>query len=211
MRSYRRGVNPVLIAIAGGSGSGKTWLAQKLEKALAPNAIRVCLDDFYRDRSHLSSGRRARINFDQPSAIDWPLAEAALRRLVNGAITRMPAYDFKTHSRIKTTRVLRPKPFILVDGLWVLRRRALRGLFQWRIYIDCPMRVRLQRRLARDTRSRGRSQWSVKRQFRQMVEPMHRRYVAPQARWADLVLPGNCPSRDVRRLVLRIRRGVRPI
>ena len=210
MRLKRRSANPVLVAIVGGSGSGKTWLAKRLGRALAPDAISVCLDDFYRDRSHLSPARRARINFDTPRAIDWPLLEAALRCLLKGAAASIPLYDFKTHSRCKANRVLKPKPFIVVDGLWLLRSRVLRRLFHWRIYIDCPMRVRLARRLERDTRFRGRSEESVKRQFRQMVEPMHRRYVAPQARWADLVLTGQCRPRDLHRLISSLRRGDRP-
>ena len=210
MPSSRRGAPPVLIAIVGGSGSGKTWLAKKLERALAPDAMRLCLDSFYHDRSHLPQTRRARINFDQPDAIDWALAEAAVRSLMKGGVARIPSYDFKTHSRFKATQLLQPKRFIILDGLWLLRRRALRPFFRWRIYVDCPMRVRLQRRLERDTRLRGRSKESVKRQFRQMVQPMHRRYVASQVRWADLVLPGDCRPRDVDRLVARIRAGVCP-
>jgi uridine kinase len=204
MASRRHRAPPILIAIVGGSGSGKTWLAGKLETALAPDAARLALDDFYRDRSHLSPLRRARINFDQPQAIDWVALEAALRALAEGHATRVPSYDFKTHSR-NGASVLHSKPIILVDGLWLLRRRSLRHLFRLRIFIDCPTRIRLQRRLERDLSARGRTAASVRTQFRDTVEPMHHVYVVPQARYADIVVGGHCQARDVARLAAEIR------
>jgi len=200
---------PTLIAIVGGSGSGKTWLAEKLKTVFSPNAQRLALDDFYRDRSHLSVRRRARINFDQPRAIDWPAIEAALHSLAAGRPARIPSYDFATHSR-KTFRILRPKQIILVDGLWLLRRRSVRHLFRVRIFIDCPTKLRLRRRLARDLEARGRTAVSVRTQFWGMVEPMHRLYVAPQAHHADIVLRGSVHASDVTRLAAQIRRGIRP-
>jgi uridine kinase len=190
---------PILIAIVGGSGSGKTWLADKLKTELAPHAARLSLDDFYRDRSHLSPLRRARINFDQPHAIDWAALEDALRALAEGRATRVPIYDFKTHSR-DGVRVLHPKPVILVDGLWLLRRRSLRQLFGLRIFIDCATGTRLRRRLERDRSARGRTTASVKEQFWGTVEPMHRVYVAPQVRYADILVGGHCRAGDVARL-----------
>jgi len=199
--------SPVLVAIVGGSGAGKTWLAERLESALAPNAVRLSLDDFYRDRSHLSLACRARINFDQPRAIDWPGIETALRSLVAGRSARIPQYDFKTHRRLRTCKTVPPKPIILIDGLWLLGRASLRSLFQVRIFIECPLRTRLRRRLERDVGSRGRSVASVRRQFRETVEPMHRLHVAPQSRFADVVLRGTCSTDDVKRLALWIRRG----
>jgi uridine kinase len=197
--------SPILVAIAGGSGSGKTWLAERLESALAPNAVRLSLDDFYRDRSHLSLARKARINFDQPRTIDWRGVETAVRSLVAGRRARVPQYDFKTHSRLGTCKTVPPKPIILIDGLWLLRRVSLRSLFQVRIFIECPTRTRLRRRLERDVGSRGRTSASVRRQFRETVEPMHRLHVAPQRRFADVVMHGSCSINDVRRLTKRIR------
>ena len=190
----------LLVAITGGSGSGKTWLAEKLEAALAPRAARLSLDDFYRDRSHLALAKRARLNFDQPGAIDWPKLECALLALRQGHRARVPCYDFTTHARLVRTKTLDPKPVILVEGLWLLRRPSIRSYFALRIFVDCPRALRLRRRLARDTLSRGRSRASVLKQFRETVDPMHQRYVTPQARYADVILAADCRGPQIRKL-----------
>jgi len=195
---------PVLVAIVGGSGSGKTWLAQRLQALFARCAARLSLDDFYLDRSHLSAARRARLNFDHPRAIDWQCLECALQELSAGRQAQIPDYDFASHCRRRRMRVLQPKPLILLDGLWLLRRRALRRLFRLSIYLDCPTRTRLRRRLARDVLSRGRMRTSVCEQFWATVEPMHARYVAPQSLWAELVFIKTCTSRDIQKLAERI-------
>jgi uridine kinase len=111
-----------------------------------------------------------------------------MHELAGGQPARIPRYDFRTHCRLRVAKTVKPKPLILVDGLWLLHRPALRRLFTVSIFLDCPKRVRFQRRLARDLKSRGRSRLSVLRQFRGTVEPMHLRYVVPQARWADVVV-----------------------
>ena len=201
----------MLVAIVGGSGSGKSWLADKLAAVLAPDAARLSLDDFYRDRSHLSPARRARLNFDHPRAIDWPALEAVLRKCSQGRAVPLPCYDFKTHCSGPGRRILKPERIILVDGLWLLVRPSIRSSFAFKIFLDCDARTRFRRRLARDRRERGRTKASVREQFRETVEPMHRRYVAPQAKYADIVLRGERAPADVRRLVavLRLRANLR--
>ncbi len=196
----RRASTPFLIAIVGGSGSGKSWLAERLASALAPKAARLSLDDFYLDRSHLSPARRARINFDHPRAIDWHAFERVIRALRAGRPARLPSYDFATHSRRASSQVLQPRLIILVDGLWLLRRPSLRRLFALKLFLDCPNRTRLVRRLARDLRTRGRTRASIQAQFRNQVEPMHCKFVAPQARWADVVLHSPINVHQVARL-----------
>src|SRR5262249_53307722 len=136
----------------GGSGSGKTWLADKLATELKLGVARVSLDDFYRDRSHLSMARRDRLNFDHPRAIDWPVVKLALKRLSNGRAARIPCYDFATHCRLKQQGIVKPKPIVLVDGLWLLQSRNVRALFDFSIFLDCSARIRLARRLQRDLR-----------------------------------------------------------
>jgi uridine kinase len=197
---------PLIVAIVGGSGAGKSWLADKLTAALAPDAAGLSLDDFYRDRSHLSEARRARLNFDHPRAIDWAALEKALRRCLAGFPTALPCYDFASHCRLRKVRILKPKPIVIVEGLWLLRRPAIRRLFGFRVFLECPVRIRLRRRLDRDRRSRGRTGSSVKNQFWSTVEPMHERHVAPQSKFADLVLSGRPSSRDVARLARLLRR-----
>jgi uridine kinase len=194
----------VLVAIVGGSSSGKTWLADQLQAALGPKAGRLSQDDFYRDRSHLSVERRSKLNFDHPRAIDWLWLESALRDLLAGRETHVPAYDFATHCRRKRLKTVRPRPILLIEGLWLLRRPSLRQLFRFSVFLQCPTRVRLSRRLGRDLISRGRTRASVREQFWQSVEPMHERYVAPQSKWAEVVFTKPCAPRDVLELAQRI-------
>jgi uridine kinase len=197
--------HPQLVAVVGGSGSGKTWLAKNLLRDFAPNAARLSLDDFYHDRSHLSKGRRAKINFDHPRAIDWQRFETVLRELHAGRVASVPAYDFATHARMPQPKVIRPKPLIFVDGLWLLHRPSVRRLFSYSIFLECSSRTRLRRRFERDLRNRGRTVESIRQQFWRTVEPMHGRYVAPQYRWADLVMRRTCRPTDLRSINRRIR------
>jgi len=197
---------PLLVAIAGGSGSGKTWLAERLERALGRQALRLSLDDFYRDRSRIAPARRARVNFDHPRAIDWNCLRSVLRRLLSGHPARVPCYDFATHCRRRQWRTLHPKPIVLLDGLWVLRRRELRRWIALGLYLDCPAEIRFRRRLARDLAARGRTRASVREQFLRMVEPMHARFVAPQQRRADLVLQHGFSEELVLKLAQELRK-----
>jgi uridine kinase len=195
---------PLLVAIVGGSGAGKSWLARRLQSILGPKAARISLDDFYRDRPELTLARRALINFDHPRAIDWPLVERVLRDCLAWRRARVPQYDFKTHARLPQSRILRPKPVILVEGLWLLRNPKLRRLFNASIYIDCPAKVRLSRRLGRDSLSRGRTEESVRRCFGKVVEPMNARFVTPQSRRAGILLKSPITSADVRRVAAQL-------
>ena len=196
---------PLFVAIGGGSGAGKTWLAKKLQAALDPEAARLSLDDFYRDCSRIRPERRERINFDNPRAIDWPGMEKVLNDLRAGRAAHLPCYDFKTHCRLSRKNTLAHKPVVLVDGLWLLHRRSLRRVFGLKIFVDCPARTRRGRRLMRDLRSRGRSRASILEQLQNTVEPMHARFVAPQQKWADVVLRHNFRARDVRRIAEELR------
>jgi uridine kinase len=193
----------VLIAIAGGSGSGKTWLAEKLERALGPRVARLSIDNFYLDRSHLPPSRRARINFDHPRAIDWACLEKALADLLADRSATVPVYDFKTHARLRSRRVP-PQPLILLEGLWPLTRRAVRRLAHLSVFLNCPSSLRLRRRIQRDLAARGRTRASVERQFRDSVEPMHVRFVVPQRQHADVIIEGTCGP-HLRSLVAKIK------
>jgi uridine kinase len=185
---------PILIALVGGSGAGKSWLAHQLQEAIELPTTLLSLDDFYLDQSHLAPDKRDQVNYDHPDAIDWRLAEAAMLGCRAGRAVYVPRYSFVTHTRRKTFKMVLPTPVILVDGLWLLWRPHLRRLFDLRIYLHCPAQLRLNRRLDRDTAARGRDVRSIRRQFQTTVAPMHKRFVAPQARWADVVLR-NPPGR----------------
>ena len=197
-----------LIAIVGGSGSGKTWLARRLKRRLGRDAEMISLDDFYRDLSALPRTKRDRRNFDDPAAIEWPLFIKTLARIQRGEPAAIPRYDFATHTRRAQPRRWKPKPIVLLDGLWLLREARARRLYSLSIYVDALAEVRLRRRVARDQQERGRSRASVLRQFREHVEPMHRQFVAPQRRCADIVLSAPLDDEILGRLAATAKRLV---
>ena len=194
-----------LIAVVGGSGSGKTWLANRLRQEFGDDATSLSLDNFYHDFSHLALSARTEINFDHPDAIDWPLFEGVLRDLQNGLMVFAPRYDFVSHTRVTGLEPRMPRPFIFVEGLWVLWPRHLRGFFDLGVYLDCSASLRLQRRLERDLQERGRAAESIRAQFQNVVAPMHERFVEVQRPWADLVLEQPINDADYGRLVAAIR------
>lgn len=189
-----------LVAIVGGSGSGKTWLADRLHQVLGEVSGRLSLDHFYRDRSYLCPRLRERINYDHPRAIDWPYVEKVLNDCKSGRETEVPRYDFSNHTRLTYAVAWRPAPVTLMDGLWLLQRPAVRRLFDLKIYVDCPARLRAHRRMERDQLQRGRSRQSVLWQLKTTVEPMYLRYVAPQIKLADLVVNQPLREADMERL-----------
>jgi uridine kinase len=195
---------PTLVAIAGGSGAGKTFLAQKLKKRFGKDALVLSLDNFYRDLSHLPLERRGGVNFDDPRAIDWECLEQTLKQLIARKPARVPCYDFATHCRQSHDMLLMPKPIVIVDGLWVLRRPSLRRLFDLKVFIECPTGLRFKRRLRRDTVERGRTEDSVCEQFVETVAPMHKKFVQPQSKSADLIISGDFGDADVRILAEKI-------
>lgn len=183
-----RPILSLMVGLAGGSGSGKSWLARRLQRRFPGQIAVLRLDDFYRDLSGLPESRRNRVNFDHPDALDWPFLEACLDSMRRRERCRLPRYDFSTHTRLPTWRLWRPRPLVIIEGLWSLRSSHLRALYDWSLFIQAPESLCLARRLERDGRERGRNRASVLRQFRQHVLPMHRRYVAPQIAHADLVI-----------------------
>lgn len=195
-----------MIGLAGASGSGKSWLARRLQRRLPGQVAVLRLDDFYRDLSGLSPSLRRRVNFDHPNALDWPLLESCLEAIRQGATCRLPRYDFGTHTRRPRWRPWRPRPVVVVEGLWALRSARLRSKYDWSCFLDTPESLCLARRLERDLLERSRSRASVLRQYRDHVLPMHRRHVAPQAAHADTVLRPEMPSDALAYLEKKLRR-----
>ena len=187
-----------LVAITGGSGAGKSWLADRLQRLFGAQAGRIMQDSFYRDRSHLPPAERSRINFDHPDALDWDCFRETLQAVTEGREVRVPVYDFGTHCRTAGIEAVAPRPIMIVDGLWLLHRPEVRRLFSLGIFMHCPEDERLRRRVVRDTAERGRTLNSVHAQFRETVAPMHDQFVGPQARHADLVIP--FPHHDITEL-----------
>jgi uridine kinase len=196
---------PKLIALVGGSGAGKTWLADRMCQEFGDEASSLPLDDFYHDLSHLNVVAREKINFDHPDAIDWPLFESVLHKLQGGEMVLSPRYDFVSHTRSTEWELRRPRPLIFVEGLWLLWLPQVRQLFDFRVFLDCVQSVRWERRATRDLNERGRTTYSIRKQFWEVVAPMHERFVEVQKPWADLVLDHSMTQSELGRLVATIR------
>ena len=180
----------VLLGIAGGTGSGKTTLAQKIVSSLpAGRALLLQHDDYYRDRSHLSPQERDALNFDEPDALENDRLARDLAALKHGQPVDAPAYDFATHTRRPDTRRLVPHAVVVVEGILLFAVPALRDLFDLRIFVDTADDVRLMRRIKRDLVERGRDIASVEAQYFGTVREMHALHVAPARRHAHLVIP----------------------
>ena len=196
----------LLIAVAGGSGSGKTWLAWQLRCRLRTHAAILSLDDFYRDLAHLPLQERAKRNFDAPGAIDWPLLRSCLEAIRRGEPVWLPCYDFSTHTRRPRPRRWRPRRIVLIEGLWPWWRREMKPLYALKVFRAGPESVRFARRFQRDVEERARTSESVQTQWKKQVQPMYARYVRPQLRSADVTLPHDLPLWRLERLERKIRR-----
>ena len=185
----------VCIGIAGPSGSGKTLLARELRRQLRGCGV-LCFDSFYRDLSLLAPDERAAVNFDTPEAIDWDLLLGQLARLLAGERAAVPRYDFSTHTRHASPAALGPCEALVVEGLFALWDKRLCALFDVGVFLDVADATCLDRRIARDTASRGRTESSVREQWRSQVAPMYRQHVLPTRHRADLVISGVRPLSD---------------
>src|SRR5690606_34530984 len=181
---------PVVIGIAGGSGSGKTTVQRRIIETFGPDRIALLdHDSYYLDLAHLPPEERARFNFDHPDALETSLMVAHLDRLLAGEPVEKPTYDFTTHSRRVETLTVRPHPVVIVEGILVLAEPALVELMDVKIYVDTPDDVRLIRRIERDLHERGRDIESVLQQYQRTVRPMHLEFVEPSKRVADVIIP----------------------
>ena len=181
---------PVVIGIAGGTGSGKTTLAARIAEALQVESIAPLHHDaYYLDRSELSAEERASLNYDHPSAFDNRLLMGHLDELLAGRSIDRPVYSFVTHTRTEETETVRAAPIVLLEGILVLENAELRERMHIRIFVDCDEDERLIRRLRRDIRERGRTIPAAIEQYLTTVKPMHRQFVEPSKRYADVIVP----------------------
>lgn len=171
--------NCFILGVAGGSGSGKTYFAKELKDALGKHAEIVYQDNFYIDQSHRFDHDGGSVNFDHPESLDLKLLAQCLAELKTGSATKIPVYDFKTHSRQNEYLHLAPTKIIIVDGILIFHPDYLRAQFDEMIFFDTPEELRFKRRLERDVTERARTPEGVKAQFLNQVKPMHDQFVEP--------------------------------
>ena len=181
---------PVIIGIAGGTGSGKTTVARAIYDRVGPDRIEwIAHDSYYRNFDALAPEERAKINFDHPDSLESELLMRHLDALCKGSSVEVPVYDFATHSRKTATQRVEPRRVIIVEGILVLAEPELRKRIDIKLFVDTPADIRFVRRLTRDIESRGRSLPSVVQQYLDTVRPMHEEFVEPSKRYADLIIP----------------------
>ncbi len=180
----------MVLGIAGGTGSGKTTLAELILESVGRDRITYLPHDaYYRDQKHLSFKERAKVNYDHPDSLETELMTRHIESLIAGQAIKMPVYDFTTHSRKLDTVTVVPKPVILVEGILIFVEKYLRELFDMKIFVDTDADIRFIRRLKRDIEERGRSLQSVIDQYLHTVRPMHLEFVESSKRYADIIVP----------------------
>lgn len=180
----------MVIGIAGGSGSGKTTIAERVLNGIGDDRFVLLEHDaYYRDRPELSPEQRAKINYDHPNSLETELLVSHVRDLLEGRKIEQPLYDFAVHARRQETVVVEPRRVIMLVGILVLADAELRELMDLKIYVDTDADLRLARRIERDIHDRGRTPESVLDQYLSSVRPMHLQFVEPSKRYADMIIP----------------------
>ena len=181
---------PILIGITGGTGSGKTTVAEAIHSAFEGNSITMIKQDsYYKDQSHITFEERLKTNYDHPHSIDMDHLIRDLKSLMSGQSIDMPVYDFAEHTRKSETIRIVPTDIIIVEGILVLDDKNLRDLLDIKIYVDTDADIRILRRMQRDINERGRSMESVINQYLNVVRPMHEQFTEPTKRYADIIIP----------------------
>lgn len=185
-------MKPLIIAIAGGSASGKSTVVEEIVASLKSVEITViCHDDYYKDQSHMTMEERVKTNYDHPSSLDNELFVSHLKTLIKGESIKKPQYDFVNHTRKRKTVEVKPTKIIIIEGILVLEEKQIRDLSDVKIFVKCDEDVRFIRRLKRDIEERGRTLDAVVNQYLATVKPMFNKYVNPSSRYADLIIPND--------------------
>lgn len=180
----------LIIGIAGGTGSGKTTVVQKIISSLPPGEVAVIpQDSYYKDLSALPMEERAKVNFDEPAAIEWSLLTDHLRQLKAGKTIEMPTYSYLTCTRQAETVTVSPRDVVIVEGILVLNDPVLRDMMDVKVFVDADADDRLIRVISRDCVERGRTPMMVITRYEKVLKPMHNMYIEPTKRFADLIVP----------------------
>lgn len=182
-------MKPLIIGIAGGTGSGKTTLVERLQEQFGQDVTVLTHDSYYTPHPDLSLEERQTLNYDHPAAFDTDQLIRDLEALRDGATVQCPVYDFTRHDRAEETRTVSPAKVILVEGILIFDNKALRDLLDIKLYVDTDADVRLLRRILQDVNERGRSLEAAAEQYLATVKPMHEQFVEPCKRRADLIIP----------------------
>lgn len=182
---------PVIIGIAGGSGSGKTTIAHEIADRINDDdhIMIMSQDSYYKDNTDLPMSERKKINYDHSDAFDMPLLEAQLNQLLHRKSIEMPTYDFTAHTRSDETIHIEPADIIILEGILVLFNEEIRNLMDIKVFVDTDDDIRFIRRLERDMKERGRSLDSVINQYLSTVKPMYNQFIEPTKRYADIIVP----------------------
>ena len=182
--------SPIVIGVAGGSGSGKTTVVRKIVESIGLEEVTVLDHDrYYRDRNDLRLEERASLNYDHPDALETDLMVTHVRELKAGNTVAVPPYDFTRHARLAQTETFQTKRALIVEGILVFTDAALRELMDIKVFVDTDSDTRFIRRLRRDVAERGRTMESVIDQYQSTVKPMHLEFVEPSKRYADVIVP----------------------
>ncbi|MCR1808767.1 uridine kinase [Haploplasma modicum] len=185
-------MKPVIIAVSGGSASGKTTVVLEILEKLNPDDVLIIKhDDYYMDQSHLKLEDRLKTNYDHPDSLDNDLLIKHLNMLIDKKQVSKPIYDFVNHTRSDKTEILKPKKVIILEGILVLTDERIRNLADIKLFVQLDDDLRLIRRLERDINSRGRSVDSVINQYLTTVKPMYHQFVQPTKRYADVIIPND--------------------
>ena len=180
----------IIIGIAGGTGSGKTTVVNKIINSLSPGEVAVLRQDsYYKDSSHIPPELRSKINFDEPDAIEWPLLVSHLSQLKQGKAIEMPTYSYLSWTRQPETVSVEPRDGVLVEGILVLTDPDLRNMLDVKVFVDADADERLIRVIARDCIERGRTPQMVIDRYQDVLKPMHLQHIEPCKRFADLIVP----------------------
>ena len=184
-------MKPLLIAIGGGTGSGKTRIARTIIELLddRENSNLIHLDNYYLDLSHLTPVEREKTNFDHPDSFDWALFRQHLNELITGKQIELPDYCFIENNRLSTSKTINPTKIMLFEGIFALHDEECNNFFDLRIFIDADSDVRFARRLKRDIKKRGRTHKSIVESWMTNAKPMHERFVEPYKRHAHIIIP----------------------
>ncbi len=202
-------VRPIVIGIAGGSGSGKTTVVRRLMASLGDDKVSVLEHDrYYRDRSDLRLEERAALNYDHPDSLETHLLVEHVKALRDGQVVQAPQYDFARHNRLEARQPVEPRAAIIVEGILIFADADLRALMDVKVFVDADDDTRFIRRLQRDITERGRTVPSVIDQYLGSVKPMHLEFVEPSKRYADIIVPQGGHNDVAIEMLLTLARGM---